>query len=261
MQGVSLPFRRRRLYEEIAEVLKKAILSGDYGVGDRLPSETELAERFGVSRLVIREAIRYLELNGLIEVRQGATGGAFVRELDPAIIQQNLSDLLFFGKVSVSQLYEVRLHVESEVARLAALRRTEEDIRILEHLAYLSEVGEPGTDYIKHNVNFHRALGKASHNPFYSVIINSIMDFTEHFVLTIKPVKEVIHERTIHREIFEAILKQDEVRAQKKAVEHILNINKQMLRLEKLYLEMLRKKVKAGYEPYQKLLKKTKKRR
>ncbi|RLB00563.1 MAG: FadR family transcriptional regulator, partial [Deltaproteobacteria bacterium] len=119
--------RRKRLYEEIAEVLKKAILSGDYRVGDKLPSEMELAERFGVSRLVIREAIRYLELSGLIEVRQGATGGAFVRELDSKIIRQNLSDLLFFRKISVSQLYEVRMYVEPEVARLAALRRTEED--------------------------------------------------------------------------------------------------------------------------------------
>lgn len=216
--------RRKRLYEEIAEVLKKAILSGDYRVGDKLPSELELAERFGVSRLVVREAIRCLELNGLIEVRQGATGGAFVRELDSKIIRQNLSDLLFLRKITVSQLYEVRMYVEPEVARLAAFRRTEDDLRLLEHLAYLSERGEPGIDYIKYNVDFHRALGKASQNPFYAVIINSIMDFTKNFILTLKPVKEVIHERTIHREIYEAILKQDGNRAKAKTIEHTINI-------------------------------------
>ena len=158
-----------------------------------------------VSPQAVELARRNLELNGLIEVRQGATGGAFVRELDSKIIRQNLSDLLFFRKISVTQLYEVRMYVEPEVARLAALRRTEEDLQLLEHLVYLSETGEPGIDYIKHNVDFHRVLGKASQNPFYAVIINSIMDFTENFILTIKPVKEVIHERTIHREIYEAI--------------------------------------------------------
>jgi len=248
--------RRKRLYEEIAEVLKKAILSGDYRVGDKLPSEMELAERFGVSRLVVREAIRYLELNGLIEVRQGATGGAFVRELDSKIIRQNLSDLLFFRKISVTQLYEVRMYVEPEVARLAALRRTEEDLQLLEHLVYLSETGEPGIDYIKHNVDFHRVLGKASQNPFYAVIINSIMDFTENFILTIKPVKEVIHERTIHREIYEAILKRNADQARAKAIEHTINITKQMKRLEKLYLDLLNAKLEAEYRPYQGLLEK-----
>ena len=221
----------------------EAICSGVYRVGDKLPSETELAKRFRVSRLVVREAIRYLELRGLIEVRQGAKGGAFVSELTPRVVQENMRDLLLLGNISVSQLAEVRTHVEPEVSRLAAVRATKEDLEKLEESIVLAETGEPGIEYVKNNVRFHRLLGRASHNPFYSVIMDCIMDLTENFVLTIKPVKEVIHDRTSHKEIYRAILEREPERAAELTLKHIQDITQQMRKLESIFLQLINKKV------------------
>ena len=82
--------QRKRLYEEVAASIKQAIFSGVYRVGDKLPSETELAGMFQVSRPVVREAIRYLEITGLLIVRQGATGGAFVSGINSRVLKENV---------------------------------------------------------------------------------------------------------------------------------------------------------------------------
>ncbi|MEW6376294.1 MAG: FadR/GntR family transcriptional regulator [Thermodesulfobacteriota bacterium] len=233
--------QRRRLYEEVVNALKKTIFSGDYQIGDKLPSEMELAKQFQVSRLVIREAIRYLELTGLIDVKQGAAGGPFVSEINTKVIQENMRDLLLFGKISVSQLYEVRALVEPEVARLAALRVTKKELHELEQSVFISETGKPGIDFIKNNVKFHCILGKSSRNLFYSIIMDCIMDFTEKFVLTIKPIKEIVHSRTSHREIYQAIFTRNPDMASKITYSHIQDIAKQLKKMEKVYLNLIRK--------------------
>ena len=102
--------QRKRLYEEVAASIKQAIFSGEYSEGDKLPSENELAELFRVSHSVVREAVRYLEIIGLLKVRQGATGGAFVSDINSRVLKENVMDLLTMGQASVGQLTEMRTH-------------------------------------------------------------------------------------------------------------------------------------------------------
>lgn len=232
---------RNRLWEEVAGALKQRIIAGDYTPGDKLPPEIQLVEMFGVSRTVIREAIRYLELTGFITIKQGATGGSFIAELSSQIIQTNMRDLLLARKISVGNLNEIRIHLEPEIAGLAALRRTKKDIVLLkEHLSHPHQ-NPKAEEYIKHHAYFHRLVGRACNNPFYSILADSIMDLTVEFAVTLRPTHRVMHDPGDHDVIFQAILDQDQKLAIQTTLEHVIKIDDQMLALEKNYLEIREK--------------------
>ena len=233
--------QRKRLYEEVSAAIKKAIFEGDYDVGDKLPSEIELSKLFQVSRPVIREAIRYLEIMGIVNVRQGATGGAFVSGITSRVLQENIKDLLVLGNLSVAQLTEMRTHIDPEIARLAALRAETEDLKELERSVALSKSLDPEIgfmDHVENNARFHRLLGRASHNLFYTIIEDVIMDFTVEFIQTVQVKHEVLHDQNQHEDIFQAVLEQDPDRAEAITQEHIKKIGSQMRALEEVFLEL-----------------------
>jgi DNA-binding FadR family transcriptional regulator len=238
--------QRKRLYEEVAASVKQAIFSGVYRVGDKLPSETELAGLFQVSRPVIREAIRYLEITGLLTVRQGAIGGAFVSGINSRVLKENVKDLLTLGHVSVGQLTEVRTHVDPEVARLTALRAKAEDLKELERSVTMSRSLNPEIgflDHVENNAHFHRLLGRGSHNLFYAIIEDVIMDFTVEFIQTVQLEHEVLHDPDDHENIFQAVLDRDPDRAAAITREHIEKIGSQMRDLEEVFLKISGQKV------------------
>jgi GntR family transcriptional repressor for pyruvate dehydrogenase complex len=233
--------QRKRLFEEVAASIKQAIFSGVYPVGDKLPSETELAGLFQVSRPVIREAIRYLEITGLLTVRQGATGGAFVSGIDSRVLQENVRDLLTLGQVSVSQLTEVRTLVDPEIARLAVLRAEAKDLQKLEQSVAFSKSLDPEIafqDQVENNAHFHRLLGRASHNLFHAIIEDVIMDFTVEFILTVQVEHEILHNPDDHDDIFQAVLDRDPDRAAAVTQQHIEKIGSQMKALEDVFLKL-----------------------
>ena len=239
----SLEFKslqRKRLYMEVSDVLKQAILRGDYQVGDKLPSENELVEMFQVSKAVIREAILYLELTGLVTIKQGAIGGAFVCEMKSAALQAYMKDLLIFGNLSVAQLFEIRQHVDPEVARLAALRATNKDMADLEKNIAIEKTGTPGIEYMENNAGFHRILGRASQNLLYAIIADCIMDFVLDFLYAIKSPTEVIHNPDEHGAIYEAIRSRNPDLAMRLTKRHVENFSKEMMKLEKKYLKVLK---------------------
>ena len=123
------PIRQVRVSEEVLSQLKESILLGKFKSGEKLPSERELTEEFQVSRGVIREAIRALEITGFVVLRQGPTGGAFVTDLSFDHVGNAFLDLFLANKVSIPELANVRYYIEPEVARLAALNATQEDRR------------------------------------------------------------------------------------------------------------------------------------
>jgi DNA-binding FadR family transcriptional regulator len=116
----------RRLYEQIAQQLASAISSGEYGVGQRLPSERELAQKFSVSRPTVREAIIALELDELVEVRTGS--GVYVTNREPPTGQAGVKDIGPF------ELLEARRAIEGEACALAATRMDEAQIAQLSEL-------------------------------------------------------------------------------------------------------------------------------
>jgi GntR family transcriptional regulator, transcriptional repressor for pyruvate dehydrogenase complex len=159
-----IPIRPQRLLEEVYRQLKEAILEGYYKPGDRLPSEQAFCAAFGVGRPVIREALRFLENSGLITVRAGGRGGAFVQKIDSSILFNTLEGIVRLDGVSMEELHEARLALEMAALPLIMERIGEADIEALE--ANLHEVRENVKKGIrgKRNLAFHVLLFKASRN-------------------------------------------------------------------------------------------------
>ena len=194
------------LYEEVLESLKEAVLDGRYAPGEVLPSETELAAQFGVSRPVVREALRSLQSRGFVEIRRGTKGGAVVRDLNRLAFAENLSDFIRLRKVTVDHIFQARLLVEPEVARIAALDAGEADLKAIGETVAESRRKISPERRIQLNLTFHRRLARACGNPLYTILMESLMEVTEQIVLTIKPLSRNLHQDSEHEDILEALL-------------------------------------------------------
>lgn len=141
------------------------VTAGRLGPGDRLPSERALAERFGVSRPTVREALRALSVLGVIDIRHG--GGAFVTGLKAEDLLTPVNFFLSLSEVSVEKLYDARRLIEGEICALAAVRATSDDLDGLDVLIGEQEsVSRYAEQYLKLDSQFHDTLGVLSENPF-----------------------------------------------------------------------------------------------
>jgi len=153
--------------EAVLGFLREGIEHGRYAVGDKLPAEASLAKEFGVSRPVVREALRGLQALGLTESRTGR--GTFVVATGPA-------EHLVFGSYSARDLLEVRRHVEIPVAGYAALRRTKDDLAGLDRLLVRMDAETDDSAWVALDTRFHIAVAKASRNPVFGKVIEEIRD-------------------------------------------------------------------------------------
>ena len=156
--------RAPRLSEEVALALEGRITRGELTPGDQLPTEKVLAETFGVSRAVVREAVARLRADGRIETRQGS--GAFV-----ALAPKSLNFRFWQGEgpalVELRDIFELRAMIETSVAELAARRRIPEDVAVMaRHLQAMDDALADGTDGSEADDNFHLAIASATHNTY-----------------------------------------------------------------------------------------------
>lgn len=162
MEPIATP---AKMPERVMQALLELIRGGAYPAGSRLPSETAMAERFGVSRTVIREAVSRLKSEGLVESRQGS--GVFVREagLDaPFRIDPSAADSV----QQVLQIAELRRGLEAESAALAAERATPAQIReIRACLQAIDDDVAAGGDGVAADIDFHRSIARATGNPHF----------------------------------------------------------------------------------------------
>ena len=127
----------------------------------------------------------------------------------------------------------MRLGIEPLVAGLAAQRAKAGDVARLEK-NLRAVPGVPGSDeYVAWNVDFHRVLAKAAHNPMYEILINILMDFTEEMILKLKPSERVLHDTTSHPEFLEIVRRRDAKRATEKMRSHLRDIVPILEELEK----------------------------
>lgn len=169
------PVTRENLNEKIISQIKTLILSKGIRVGEKLPSERELTRYFGVSRAVVREAIKSLEQSGLVEIRTGATGGAFIAGNHHLPLMHVSRDLLTSGQLTLSHFYEARRTIECSAVRLAVARATDKEIENLDAINALlccdeADPAEQGDA----NQAFHIAIAKMSGNPLIELIVQSI---------------------------------------------------------------------------------------
>jgi DNA-binding FadR family transcriptional regulator len=158
--------------------------------GDKLPPERELSEQFGVSRNALREALRTLEVAGLVELRKGPKGGAFIREADPRLIIESMRDFLRLGQITIGHLTEARCWIETIVVEVACDRATEADLLALESNIQEGErlMAEGRLrEKVDVNIEFHNLLARATKNPVLILNMELLMDLTRHFAYQAEP--------------------------------------------------------------------------
>lgn len=182
------PVATRRAFEEITTQIRDQLARRSLRTGDRLPAERQLAGQFRVSRNTLREALRSLENSGLLELKKGATGGAFIRAGGGEAAVAGLSDLFRMGAIRPEHLTEARILVGTEVTRLACKRRRKADLAALEENVRAAEQATAKGDLARRaeiNYEFHRLLARATRNPVLIVLTDALMEMTRHFVESI----------------------------------------------------------------------------
>lgn len=173
LKGISL--KREKLYRQVADQLQGSIIRGELEPGDRLPSERDLADQLGVSRTVIRDALRMLEERGLITISVG--DGTYISEVHPRAVSDSISLYAKQKQTSYAHLAQVRRMIEVETAALAARNATEEDIKRLEAvMAESEEKLDLLEDWVDSDLRFHRLLAEASHNPLLPMLLAPIRE-------------------------------------------------------------------------------------
>lgn len=175
------PVTGPRPADEISAQIRDRILRQELGVGDRLPSERELANQFAVSRNSVRQALRSLADGGLLEIRKGAAGGAFIASRGGDAVLSAFTDLFHLGEIQLADLTEVRVMIGVEVARLACLRATEDEIAELEsHVEYAAayDGSADPEGWMRVQIEFHRILSRMSHNPILMTLTSAIIELT-----------------------------------------------------------------------------------
>ena len=210
--------------DQVFETLQSQISSGLWKVGDRLPSEGELAERYGVNRLTVRVALQKLNALGIVETRSGS--GTHVIEFDFENYLR-MASKFYAQSDMMKNVTEFRNHMEIECARLACERATEEDLAELERLALEHRRVWMETDGVEHDVwcrsvadadlAFHEQVVRMSHNPLYSYSFAVAREPIYEYMLfcVSKWVPEMVRNcrldrhRDIHYSIYESIKKKD----------------------------------------------------
>jgi GntR family transcriptional regulator, transcriptional repressor for pyruvate dehydrogenase complex len=235
------PINQLRIWEEVAEQLKDSILSGDFKPGDKMPSERELAEQFQVGRIAIREALRSLANSGFVAMRQGAAGGAFVTDLSFNYLEIAYMDLFLADKISISELFQARLHIEPEIARLAAQKVTPEYAELLTKALDIEELQAHTSllEDIESKQTVHLILAEMCGNRFFEGFARSMMAVVRKVAVEAKA--DYLHPEGAHRPIIEAVLAGDSDGAKEAMRKHAVEFGEALLALLKIDKEIYEK--------------------
>ncbi|MFI1035358.1 FadR/GntR family transcriptional regulator [Streptomyces sp. NPDC020951] len=208
----------------LAAEVRERILSGEFGEGLALPPERQLVEQTGLSRATVREALRVLEVEGLLEIRPGRGGGAFVHRPGRESLANTVRLVIRGQRIRPAALHETREAIEPTCAALAARRRTDLDLAELDAAhAELVGAGDDVQRFLRANVRWHTAVAKASANElligFMSALAQSIHAATDLEQFMDADIREVT--ARAHARITEAIRAGDEAAAARRMTRHV----------------------------------------
>ena len=171
------PVRAERLFEKVCEQIRRKLASGELKPGDRLPPEREFAIELGVGRAAVREAFKTLQVSGLLELRMGVKGGAYIREGNIDVLTRSLVDLMTVGRITMKSLAEARSEIHGLVVRRACERATEADFAALEeNLRQIDEFAAAGDLKRRSDaaVEFFRLVARATRNEVLELLVDSL---------------------------------------------------------------------------------------
>ncbi len=220
-----------RISENIVEQIRSAILDGELKIGDQLPPEKEFAKHFGVSKSSLREAYRVLEAYGLLEIRQGMSGGAFIKEVDLTTVKDSLVNYFFFQNPGLRNYTQIRTFIEPQVIKICAEKITAKEIEYFENNILAMEQEADGKRFISDlDIAFHKKIVDITGNKIISLIVESIQT-------ALINIKQIVHtdEHFLkmvcrdHKKIVAALREHDPERASKAMLDHINEVERGML--------------------------------
>lgn len=227
-------FNTEGIAKQIATSIRDAIMEQRLKVDERLPTEEELAERFGVSRPTIREALKQLAAQNLIWTRRGPAGGSFVKKPSHEEIRDQLSSmtsvLVSVGEFNLSSIVEARHELERVCCRLAAERRTEGQLNaMVTELHIQCDTAITDVEFCASDVRFHRLIVEATDNPVLRFLMSAVIE-------VLQPVLNLVvyrfRERGLiveqHQAIYDALKARQPERA-------VAGLDRQMLYLKEKY--------------------------
>jgi DNA-binding FadR family transcriptional regulator len=230
------PIKPKRAFDEISSEIKRLIFKGTLKPGDRLPSETELANQFGVGRQTIREALRLLELSGFISMQKGGTKGPLVVDTILNSIGNSFLDAFQMKRIRVDELTMARLEIEKMVLRAACAQATKDDIDALHENLASARKGIVGDEKqaFEENIEFHKLLARASHNHVFVIVMESITTVVGHF-RSLLGVDSELSRRVLkaHELIVEAMEARDVDKALSVLEQHMLDVGEGFKRAAK----------------------------
>ena len=232
------PLKRSDL---VAESIKRLITEKNLNPGDRLPREAELQAQFGVSKGTIREALKSLEVQGLVTVSTGPSGGGTIVEVPLQRTLQFLQNYLFFKEVTIDDIYTVRLQLEPECASGAVAHLSEADFTALEHSIACCDPTSSNDDLLsqrREDVNFHDILAAANPNPFLRFNCALINEMIRQLIVYGNRTSQAEHRRfgeanaQVHREIVQAARARDAEAVRALMTRHMVDAARSVKRMK-----------------------------
>ncbi len=235
------PLKAKRLSELVEEHLRELIVKGEISPGEKFPPLLALSKQFGVSTLTVREAVRALEALGFVAKKTGKNGGVYVSEFGIDSVKIPMQYFLALKNCTDRDLVELRMVIEPAAARMAAVRVNPEEIKLMEkNIAYCEKKLNDAKKSLAAkevftlegwNVEFHRLIAEATHNPVLSVTVDYVMDFLRAF-------KKYIFTRDLefsatmiecHKAILAMLKKGDAAGAEKEMIADLKNVESYLL--------------------------------
>lgn len=228
--------RQSKTTDIIIERIRTAILEGKLKPGDKLPPEKELGEQFGVSKQTMRESLRALEHMGLIILKKGACGGAFIVEVKRHIATQNLANYLYFKNLTIENLSELRRILEPHAVRRAAERTDRKVLQSLDGINRATRQALEARNWSQatlHEIEFHRLIAEQTENPILVLLLDFVETLLDDFKKILQPDADFMEAvLTSHETIYRAVAAGDGDMAAAEMLKHVLEVEEHLAQLK-----------------------------
>ena len=221
--GHGLEIESRNKCDLVMDRILEFVTNGEYKPGDRLPPENYFSERYGVSRVTVRESIKKLSSMGVVTVKHGQ--GTFVNKVSPSTLMLQLYPLMMLNKNDLGQLYDARMALESSITELAAKNRTQDDIARMKTLLIEMDGCLKASDterYSQLDIGFHTLIGNASKNEILLTIYQMLDEVRKRGIyMSNRDAEDLKHSIAVHRQLVEAIERGDSDAARATMMRHL----------------------------------------
>ena len=222
------PLRTKRAFEEVSAEIKRLIFTEKLKPGDKLPSEIELANQFGVSRHTIREALRGLEIAGFVSIQKGGSGGPVIVDTILNTINESFLDAFQMKKMTIDGLTKARLEIEKMVLKnvFGAIDRHDLDL-LRENIEVSKERVQRKAPTFENDLYFHKLLARATKNDLFVIFMDATIAMVGHFQSFLRTGVRISRKvADWHEQILAAIEKGDEAGALMLLEKHILEVDR-----------------------------------